>query len=114
MGELQEHLQHRPSATLGTHDLNEILLSVYVALRAAVRDGCDLLVCTPLRLEWSRAGHTVDRLSLGRVKPTMDFRQALSIVLEGDAIVRRHLHPVSEGPDEAIYRIAYNTGRLSA
>ncbi|HEX5505542.1 MAG TPA: hypothetical protein VFW96_23185 [Thermomicrobiales bacterium] len=109
MNEFRDYLERYSMADRWSpRERSEILQMVYSTLRCAVRDGCDALAVTPEAVTWSRHGEPMGRASvtIGGVPYTPSYREMLRIVLARDAMVRGHVRPVSEGPVEAVYRLA--------
>jgi hypothetical protein len=87
-------------------ELNEVLLSIYIIIRRAVRDQADTLTLTTNAFIWSREG-----IPIGHFDTTLSgewntsYAQEFKKLLQRDAMIRNHLQRIQTTPEEYVYRI---------
>lgn len=94
-------------------ELNEVLLSIYIVIRRAVRDQADTLTLTTNEFIWSRdgipIGHFDTTLSEGW---TTNYAQEFKKLLQRDAMIRNHLQHIRTTPEEQVYGILIDPSQV--
>ena len=94
-----------PWQVFETSEMTEIILMVYNVIERALRDASEEITLSPVGFVWRKNQQIKGTFQIGRVKPTMSFRDALRIVLERDKAVQARLQVIVETAKEVSYRI---------
>ena len=103
------------------HPHNEVIAGMYLVIAGSVRERAGSLTVTREHVLTQRGDVELGRIDIGwherkcrRIKPGQKslrytcFRDALALIIQHDAEVRKHLELVEETPERLTYRFVFD------